>query len=211
MNNSHLKWRVWKSWVWWTHTWWFQLAHKPLCTRFSQDVLRIGKWRICRSCTMLYSGVAATGIALILGHLSTTALVLLCYGAAVPVIVFSYPPLYSLMGRHTRDVLRFAAGAFVSLLIGLLLHGQFLVTAATSLALLAVYCLYRNKRSMTRSRMCAGCPELGIGGVCTGYARQAESIRAYCRDIEHSLNREDVIPPAVFQLAIEAEDRPERN
>ena len=194
---ADVKWRVWQAWLWCASTWWFQLAHKPLCERFSRDVLTIGKWRVCRSCAVLYSGVAAAGVALAILCPPSTPLLVLFFGIALPTMVVSYPPAYRHFGRRSRDAIRLAAGVSISLWVFLLFFGHFFLAVVVGAGLLACIFHYLSKRNASKRLACDGCDEFGTGGVCSGYAQQAESIRAYSLCVEESLNRDGVVPPAI--------------
>jgi len=192
-----LRFWLWERRVWWAWTWWFQFAHAPLCHRFQSDTFRLGRFHLCRSCTLLYAGLVAA-LAVGVGVDSTGWWPLVAVGSLlVPLIVLSEPRLYSRFPRPVKDVLRMVAGAFLGLLLGLLITPWWWVVLA------AAGPLYLLRRGFTRTRQqvkahdCDGCPELGYPGVCSGYARQAEAIRGYSNVIEEELNR-----PAVASLLV---------
>jgi hypothetical protein len=93
----------------------------------------------------------------------------------------------------------------VSLWVGLVLAGQLVVAGATGAALVAGYVVYKRRRGAERTRACAECEELGREGVCSGYAQQAESIRAYSQCLEEFLNRESGVPAAIRPLVPRAD------
>ena len=41
--------KAYMKWLWLRHSWTFNWAHKPLCERYARDVLRIGRFHVCRS------------------------------------------------------------------------------------------------------------------------------------------------------------------
>ncbi len=196
--------RVSMSRQWWAHTAWFQFAHKPLCERFAADVLRVGRWRLCRSCTFLYSGAAATAMVLVLAGPSNPAILTLLLGLLAPVVGLSWPVVYRRMGRRARDAIRCSTGVLLALWFALLLSGQLVAAAAIgSLAVWLAVLIHRRRRVAKRSA-CGGCSELGGGGVCSGYASQAESVRSYCHAIEQRVNGDHHTPPMIVSLSLAA-------
>lgn len=169
-------------WLWWKHTWHFQAAHKPLCARFHQDVLRIGHLHLCRSCAALYGGLA---LALLLAPLYQQGLNGL-WGVLVGlllsgVVLASRPTHYRHANRSTRDGLRFALGVLVGVSVVMLTSPLWpLGLFQLSLLLVAWRCYQglRHEHAQVNDG-CTGCPELDQPGVCSGFRKQAAHIRAY--------------------------------
>ncbi len=100
-------------WLWWRHTWTFQAAHKPLCPRFHQDVLRVGPLRLCRSCTALYGSFALGVVAAPLyWTLLDTRIGLVVTALLLAIVVVSAPPVYRHASRPLRDVCGAAWGSW---------------------------------------------------------------------------------------------------
>ena len=63
-----VRWRL--KWLWFSHLWRVQWAHKPLCEQFTRDVLRAGPvggdrtLHVCRGCACVYAGVFLALLAL---------------------------------------------------------------------------------------------------------------------------------------------------
>lgn len=185
-------------WLWWKHTWHFQAAHKPLCARFHRDVLRIGRLHLCRSCTALYGGLA---LSLLLApfyhHWMTVPWAVTVSALLGMVILASGPARYRGASRLTRDILRSGLGVLVGLSVVML------TTPLWPLALLHVGLLvvigrfYQGLRHAhgRNADGCAGCPERHQPGICAGFQKQAEYIRAYEESATDWLER-TMTPPS---------------
>lgn len=172
LQNLHLK-LLWLKW-----SWPFRWAHKPLCERFHQDVLKLGRLHVCRSCVCIYSGMLAAVV--LVAVMGTTGLSLWPAAAGFAgVIGLSWPLWYRHWSRSLRDVLRFSAGFFCVLTF--LLTTAIHIAAGIGLAGLIGSCwwLYFRVRGGVMSTACAGCPELECNGVCSGYELQATLSRGY--------------------------------
>lgn len=180
-------------WRWWKHTWTFQAAHKPLCERFHHDVLRFGPLRLCRSCAALWGSFAATlcaaplytGLLNVWTGLATATL-------AALVIHASAPHRYREASRGRRDLLRGGAGALAALGVA---H-CFTASWPVGLLLLTGFAIAWRVMRRTRNEhhaatdACAGCPELGHPGICSGFREQAERIRAWEEEATDWLSRD---------------------
>ena len=159
------------------HDWWFRWAHHPLCARFREEVLRIGRVRVCRSCALLYAGL----VAFVLLPLSTGGLgpwlLPIFYGSTAVVLIPSHPRWYHRYSRGTRDLLRFAAGVWIALLVGLFIEGWYLLGFVNLAAAFLLHRYYGRVRGEKQCGMCDGCPELAAPGICSGYREQATSLR----------------------------------
>ncbi len=164
------------KWLWLKHSYEFRWAHKPLCSRFHSEVLKLGKLHVCRSCTLLYTGIVLSIPTLLLPK--STAFLIAFFVFYSLVIVGSYPGWYKKWSRGVRDVLRFLLGVVITANIILLFsHPYFMIPAlAVMLICWRIYFVRRGKR---RANICNGCPELGCEGVCSGYELQANRIRKY--------------------------------
>lgn len=189
--------RLWQTCVWWKHSWWFQFAHGPLCERFRTDVLRLGRWHICRSCTLLYSAIFITAATMVMVACPKMYMVAIGYGFLVPLTIASYPSLYKKFPRWTRDIIRFGTGVTLAMLFGLFTTSWWWLGASTFAILYVLFQFFKFKRREVKRTECDGCPELGGNHVCSGYHAQAESIRAYSDCVEKELNK-----PEMFELTI---------
>lgn len=166
--------------LWLAHSWRFRWAHKPLCDRFRREIVRVGPVRVCRSCLMLYAGLAIgiLAVALLRAPLRDVGVWLFLACGAV-VLPLSAPQVYRYWPRLMRDGLRFLTGVTAALCAYLLLSGQPVVGLAGATALLACWKIYKRIRGRRRERTCNGCPQLTGDNICTGYALQAASARRY--------------------------------
>ena len=165
--------------LWLRHAWKFNWAHKPLCERFHGEVLRVGALHVCRSCTFLYAGLIAAGIAGILRPEAIAGRPCLFAGVLAGVALLSAPPFYKKWPRPVRDLLRFGAGALIPAGFIVLVHGSLILGAAGLLLLWIHWRVYLRRRRERRARACEGCSDLTAGTVCPGFRMQADAARAY--------------------------------
>lgn len=180
--------RWWQCWRWWRHTGWFQFAHKPLCDRYAHDVLKVGRLRICRSCTALYCGMFATVAALSFLSHSATLLWTMTLAVGTFTLAASWPTWYARWSRPFRDVLRGGLGAWLGMLAVLAIKHHSWPAVAGMVALIPLYRAFQRRRQSLKQLRCAGCAELGKG-ICSGYEQQAVSIRNFTLEVEERLNR----------------------
>jgi len=98
---------------------------------------------------------------------------------AAVTVSLSLPVLYRRWPRGMRDVLRFAAGLIPGLCGLTAWQGNVAVASVAALTMCVFWIVYIRLRGGRRSGMCDGCPELHAAGICSGYAKQAISIRDY--------------------------------
>jgi len=186
---ASLRTRLVLAWMWWRHTYTFNLAHKPLCERFKDNVLRLGHVHVCRSCTLLYTSTAATGIVLFCAEATETTLMSVFYGLYIPVLLLSYPPLYERFPRLAKDVVRCATGSVLVLMVAFFAVGPCWLGLLNIAVFAAVYRFSLGEYMKWKLRACDGCLEVGRGEICSGYRNQAGRIRAYEAAVEGRLMR----------------------
>jgi hypothetical protein len=162
-------------WTWLRLSHRFRWAHRPLCDRFSADLIAVFGTHLCRSCVCVYLGALLSAGAWLAGwplRDAAPALGLLTGAVAAA----SALPRYKRLPRPVRDLLRLSTGALG--VAGLLLAGQ---GRAAGFAILGVFALaylaLRRPRQARRAAACDGCPELGRGRVCSGFTLQADASR----------------------------------
>ena len=161
------------------YRWTFQWAHHPLCTRFEHDVLRWGLLHLCRSCTALGFGLAAAALVWTLAPIPSYAMhVGLVLGAAAILVPLGRPRIHARLARPVRDASRGATGALIVSVLAFVPTGRPLAAVALGLPLAGAAWWLARRRNDARASRCDGCDELGRG-VCSGYARQAERLRAW--------------------------------
>lgn len=164
------------KWLWLKHSYAFRWAHKPLCDRFHDDSLHIGKLHICRGCTLLYSGMI---LSFILYLFSRNELIPMILPLSIFVLPLSYPTFYQPLHRLVKDALRFGLGSLMTFMLLLLITGQWMIGAGL-LVISYVYCKHINQvRAKMKANACMGCSEYGGNHVCSGYQMQAECLRRY--------------------------------
>lgn len=169
--------------LWLKHAWSFNWAHKPLCERFRENVLRIGPLRVCRSCTCVYAGVGLAGGTLLMTMPGVRAWMLAVLVALLAtVFAGSMPRVYGTLPRLLRDALRFGAGALFALATYVGLAGSPVAGLAALSLIYAFWRVYFSRRARRKLRECDGCPELCADRICSGFAAQAEHVRAYQRE-----------------------------
>jgi len=170
----------WKlKWLWLRHSYRFRWAHKPLCDRFSEDVLTVGNMHLCRSCTFLWTGMAIASATILLLPALRTNIATVAPQLLLVTLLSSAPLFYKQWPRSIRDLLRFSLGASIPLWICLVLMGNLFIGAATAAGGLAAWYLYSNSRKARKASACDGCPELNQPQVCSGCTLKANEIRLY--------------------------------
>lgn len=163
------------------HDWWYRWAHDPLCDRLGGGVLTIGKLRLCRSCLAMYSGVA-TGAAVAVVNPAlgaATAAPAVWLGGAAGASAVSLPQVYGTLGRPAKDGVRFGTGVLGGGLLLFVLAREWRRFAGLATVAAAGYRILTLARVKAKASACDGCPELHAPGICSGYAQQAVSLRAY--------------------------------
>ncbi len=160
----------------WRHTWWFRHAHHPLCTRYSSDVLTVGKLQLCRSCTVVYGAIAIGTLAFILGSSATSkAWPMLFCALAVAAAFLSHPFVYRRLGRRSKDAARGLLGLLIAAWIVSAFGGHPLLAGVSLPVLLLLHRVYGRLRQSPEARVrCRTCPEYREDEICSGFVRQAE-------------------------------------
>ncbi len=185
---------------WWRHAWPYRWAHKPLCERFSADVLRLGRLSLCRSCSALWAGLGLTALLSWNQAIQPEAAPRALSVLLPTVAVFSHPALHSRWPRLVRDLLRGMAGASVALAALATLGGQLLEGLLALAALAAMMRLYTLQRAPRRARMCDGCPEALEAHTCSGFRQQAAATAAHELEMERDLIASGFVPPLPHRL-----------
>ena len=166
--------------LWLRKTYRFNWAHKPLCAQYREDVLKIGSLYLCRSCFLVYLGVAVGLGYSTLGLPGSGEKAMLPLALLLAVLLLlSAPPWYKDLPRVFRDVLRFGLGVALVLLGHQALHGEVLFVVLATLALLGAWGLYGKARKQRKLRSCTSCPNYSRERVCPGYSLQTEKIKEY--------------------------------
>lgn len=163
------------------HDWWYRWAHDPLCDRLGGGVLKIGKLRLCRSCVVMYSGVAAGAAVAVTNPLlgATSAAPRVWLGGAATASVASLPQTYGNFGRPAKDGVRFFTGVLGGGLLTFVTARQWQRFAVIAAVAATGYRVLTQARAKAKASACDGCPELHEPGICSGYAQQAVSLRGY--------------------------------
>ena len=145
-----------------------RFAHHPLCDRYSGEIVRIGKTRLCRGCTFAIAGGIAGGlVGLAIGPSIAIGAVAVAVGTALLFGTMWGPRLGK---RWTRLV----PAALLALAIPCSA-----VVAAVAIAIVIVARVLYGRRGADRAA-CATCPELG-SAPCSGFARIVARERAFQR------------------------------
>ncbi len=177
---STLKRNLYLKWLWLRHTYPFLAAHKPLCSRFRQDVLKFGPIYLCRSCTFVYGGIASGALFwwAFPGIVQDAGLSLFVTLTAAT-LCFSFPTWYKEWRRAGRDLVRWLLGIVLVLNASLWVEGRVIEGLAGALVLFLFWRFYFHHRHHRQIHACDGCPELGKPGACSGFTMQAARIRRY--------------------------------
>jgi len=196
--HSGVRFRLKERGLWWRHAGWFTFAHKPLCDHYQHDTFALGKYRICRSCTLVYSGFFATILCIILLFPLTVITGWVTLSLISATSILSYPPLYKGHSRFLRDILRSSLGVSIAMTLGLLASKQLIFGISAVAALGGFWLVFGRLRQTTKRSKCQTCPEYSESAICSGYKRQSESIRGYEKDLEDKLRGTSGTIPAII-------------
>lgn len=180
--------------LWLKHACSFYWAHKPLCSRFAEDVLKLGPVYLCRSCTAAYTGVFAGVLLALLAPVSSKYFPSAFLAALPGVLIFSIPPLYKRLPRLLRDVVRFTSGMLIPAGFFLCTGPGYLIGILGLAALFVFWRIYLHMRKARKLRECDGCSELGENRICSGFAMQAGHIRKYQTEADELLIATGYVP-----------------
>ena len=183
--------------LWPKHTYSFYWAHKPLCARFAEDVLKLGTIYLCRSCSATYVGMF-TGIALLSFTPESSGLFPMMFLAVlIGVLIFSVPSLYKRLPRFVRDMVRFASGILIPASVYLCSGPGYRIGILGLGALFLFWCVYMRMRKRRKLKECDGCPELELNRICSGFEMQANHIRRYQTEADELLAESGYMPECV--------------
>lgn len=156
------------------YNYWHMFAHKPLCEKYKNEVIKIRNVFLCRSCTLLYLGLFA-GL-----FIKTSALF---FAVAFTVIcLLSTEKIYKSFNRRVRDFLRFTLGFLITNMIHLLISLNF--AGFYGVITFSFGChYYFKKRKKRKLRECSSCLEVSSNKICSGFERQAPSIRRFQEEL----------------------------
>ncbi|MDZ7615665.1 MAG: hypothetical protein U1E05_01600 [Patescibacteria group bacterium] len=177
-NRWTLRWRM--RWLWYRSCYTFLWAHHPLCETFREDVLRIGKVHLCRSCCCVYLGIvlAAVGGVVLFSFFREHSLAILA-AVLLPTLLLSFPKLYKRLPRCCRDLCRFGMGAMLPVTFGLLGTGYWPLAFVVAAILWCFWRFYFRIRQERRATICDTCREYGRQNHCSGAIQQATCLSAY--------------------------------
>jgi len=155
----------------------FYWSHKPLCDRFGENIIKLGRYRFCRSCSLLYMGLVASAMAF--AYIDKAITVKSCLLIALPIIALSLPKIYKKHSRGVRDLLRFGSGYILPLPIFLMISGSLIHALAILIALSAIWKYYFVVRKSRKLAECDGCAELECNKICSGFQLHREAMNIY--------------------------------
>lgn len=181
--------------LWFKHSYTFCWSHKPLCQRFDKGVIKLGKVSLCRSCTLVYIGMIVSIFLFTLLFKDLSPIVKYFYIVQFTLtVIFSYPGIYRKIPRELCDLLRFSLGGLIPFTFFILTHGYYGTGLTGSILFVISGIYYRRKRSDLKSYLCRNCDENTGEGICSGYIKQAEHIRAYEEEATEYLMKTGYIP-----------------
>lgn len=166
--------------LWLRKTYRFNWAHKPLCPQYREDVLHFGSVYLCRSCLLVYLGMASSFCFIILfptvwSGSSPFLLALLLF----VLLLSSAPGYYKGFSRALRDLLRFVLGLVLVLVFWQGFCGDWLFSSVALLACWGAWHLYSKSRESRKLNVCYVCRDYSRERVCPGYAMQTTWIKEY--------------------------------
>jgi hypothetical protein len=184
--------------LWLKHTYRFYWAHKPLCGRFAEDVLKLGRVYLCRSCIGAYTGILTGSLLVFLAPASGKYFPAAFPAALLSAVVLSILPLYKSLPRLLRDGVRFTSGLLVPVGISLCAGPGYRVGIPGMAILLVFWWIYLRVRKSRKLRECDGCSELGQNRICSGFVTQAGHIRKYQAEADALLIDTGYVPECAF-------------
>ena len=181
---NQLKTRAYLKFLWLRYAYPFNWAHKPLCSRFSGEYLRIGNLHLCRSCTLLWLELITVLIAwFIFGHYIADHIIPIFTIYAAVTLTLSAPRWYKKWPRWFRDLLRAMLGATLALYLALWLSGHYLAALIATIFLAAAWKFYLHRRQQLRHKLCHSCPHLQptpkSPNPCPGFTYQYQRLSQY--------------------------------
>lgn len=181
--------------LWLSLAWPFYWAHKPLCQHFAEDIIRLGRLHLCRSCLFAWLGILTFPALLFLNaqliiDLSLHALIAI----SIFVIPLSFPHLYKKLPRFVRDILRLFMGFLFPFAIYITLAVNIWLGALSLAALFLFWLFYLKLRKKRKLQACDHCDELKAGSICSGFTMQAECSRAYEKQATRIVMNSGYIP-----------------
>jgi len=172
--------RIYLKILWLKKAYPFNWAHKPLCTKYEEDLLKIKNMHICRSCFLAYSGMIINLLFLIISRdffLEHSGVIV--SGLLSVTLPLSQPIIYKKLPRKFRDLIRFLTGALIVQIVFALLAGQFILTLIAICLCYISWRIYFTQRAIRKIDLCHACPEYFEQTVCSGYKAQQSLIREY--------------------------------
>lgn len=187
--------KVYLKVLWFKKTHSFIWAHKPLCEKFSEDVIKIKKIHLCRSCFFTYSGMLTTGFTtLFLPSIYLEFCNYVLFTLVAFTLPLSYPTLYKRLPRKLRDIIRLMLGSMISLTVYALIKGDILLALGIFLLSCIFWRVYFTQRSKRKLNICHACGAYAEHQVCPGFEQQAELIREYEKEATNYLIKTGYVP-----------------
>ncbi|MFQ5981091.1 MAG: hypothetical protein ACE5OZ_23365 [Candidatus Heimdallarchaeota archaeon] len=161
----------------------YRLSHHPLCDNFSEHIYFIRGKKICRGCTMQYSGMAAAlliiGLGFVFGWWSG-----LTGWELAPILYFMIVPTFLtaflVKNRLMKDISRFLLGmAFTTAFVMLILDPDWLVKGIILIHFIPGYIYLKRRRSQQNEDICTHCVEYPTMPHCSGYQVYADRERIF--------------------------------
>jgi hypothetical protein len=166
--------------LWLQKTYPFNWAHKPLCATYRDDVVRLRSVYLCRSCLLVYLGMASSLCSLTLFSTTWSGSPSFLLALLLSVLLLSSAPgYYKGFSRPLRDLLRFVLGLTLVLVVWQGFHGGWLFSAVAFLACWGAWHLYSASRKRRKLNVCYACRDYSRERVCPGYAMQTARIKEY--------------------------------
>ncbi|MFX1513121.1 MAG: hypothetical protein ACFFCQ_11085 [Promethearchaeota archaeon] len=152
----------------------YYLAHHPLCNRYKGHIFTIGELKLCRGCTMLYSGMflgVIMNFLLFKTYQNTEAISkgLLLYLLILPTLIFTGLPFQ--VWQPLRDISKFFLGFGIALSILTILTSPWGVGLIVLGHLGVGYYFLQKLRVQKGEETCRKCNEFPLrnSARCSGY------------------------------------------
>lgn len=187
------------KWLWVKAVYPFYWAHKPLCSHFHGETIRVGKVHLCRSCSCVWSSlIIGISVFLIFSIFQELALptFLTILGFVLLLFLASFPGIYKKWPRQFRDILRMGMGLTLAIVLTWLIEGHWTYAVPTLLIGFIFWRFYFAKRKSRRLETCKSCPEYqeSHNKPCSGYAMQYQRLLDFDTNASNLLMQTQRIP-----------------
>jgi len=182
----------------------YRLSHHPLCDNFKDHVYIIRGRKVCRGCTMQYSGMLLAFIIIIIGNIlslfknfTELQIGIILYCLIIPTFLTSF----LIQNRKVKDMARFLLGMSFTLAIIIFIFTPNLIVKGWILINFIPGYLYLNKRrKMKNEEECVKCSEYENSPYCPGFQVYADRENIFYSQLKQGGIKDPfALPPEDFE------------